>query len=24
LWLRDLDPARDPATAPGQDRKGTS
>ncbi|MGC0378482.1 phosphatidylinositol mannoside acyltransferase [Streptomyces sp. SAI-229] len=24
LWLRDLDPARDPATAPGQNRKGTS
>ncbi|WP_053636460.1 phosphatidylinositol mannoside acyltransferase [Streptomyces sp. XY152] len=24
LWLRDLDPARGPATAPGQDRKGTS
>ncbi|MFI1420645.1 phosphatidylinositol mannoside acyltransferase [Streptomyces sp. NPDC020731] len=23
LWLRDLDPARDPATAPEQDRKGT-
>ncbi|MBT3151999.1 phosphatidylinositol mannoside acyltransferase [Streptomyces sp. CHD11] len=24
LWLKDLDPARDPATAPEQDRKGTS
>ncbi|MFJ2951131.1 phosphatidylinositol mannoside acyltransferase [Streptomyces sp. NPDC087226] len=24
LWLKDLDPARDPATAPVQDRKGTS
>ncbi|WP_030221708.1 phosphatidylinositol mannoside acyltransferase [Streptomyces sp. NRRL WC-3626] len=24
LWLKDLDPARDPATAPVQDQKGTS
>ncbi|MEU5523199.1 phosphatidylinositol mannoside acyltransferase [Streptomyces sp. NPDC047860] len=24
LWLKDLDPARDPATDPEQDRKGTS
>ncbi|MFI2427047.1 phosphatidylinositol mannoside acyltransferase [Streptomyces sp. NPDC018955] len=24
LWLKDLDPARDPAKAPGRDREGTS